>query len=466
SKAVAGQGLTNSGAQLGSTHFVSPEQDRDPRSATVRSDIWSLGATLHYLVTGRWMNTFRERDTPEMLVDVILKSTEHVADRRYASMEEFARALRQLPGLPAQAGRAAVRPPVSALAAVADSVPAATSARHSKPVAHPADVSPERPGERRSAQQSSNQNKAKAGANSPGSGSVLSNLLNVLKDSGKAALQSSVPKVVTSQASASATPLQSPFSASAARSGQLAWARSAGRDVEFTNPLGMTFRLVPAGTFLMGSPPGVGFPDEQPQHQVTLSRAFYLGQTTVTQGQWQQLMGTAPWRGRDWVIEGPEVAATYVSWDDAVKFCQRISEREGRRYRLPTEAEWEYACRAGTTTAYSFGDDERRLGRHAWYAGNARSADERYAHAVGKKVANPFGLYDMHGNVWEWVQDWNGSYGESSATDPTGPRSGSSRVLRGGSWNEVPIDVRSGYRNNASPDLRYYNIGLRLCVEL
>jgi formylglycine-generating enzyme required for sulfatase activity len=265
---------------------------------------------------------------------------------------------------------------------------------------------------------------------------------------------------------AAPAPLASPCDEQAVRESQHAWGRYLGLSTDFSGPCGLSFRLIPPGTFLMGSPPGVGNSDEQPQHQVTLSRAFYLGQTTVTQGQWQQLMGTAPWQGQAYVLEGPEIAATYVSWDDAVEFCQRISEREGRVYRLPTEAEWEYACRAGTTTAYSFGNDEGQLGRHAWYAGNARSADERYAHAVGKKVANPFGLYDMHGNVWEWVQDWKGAYGKSSVTDPTGPSSGSSRVLRGGSWYDEPILVRSGFRHGNSPGDRYGSIGLRLCVEL
>jgi formylglycine-generating enzyme required for sulfatase activity len=238
--------------------------------------------------------------------------------------------------------------------------------------------------------------------------------------------------------------------------------------VEFTNPLGMAFRLIPAGTFLMGSPPGVGNSDEQPQHQVTLSRAFYLGQTTVTQGHWQQLMGTAPWRGQAYVLEGPEIAATYVEWNDAVKFCERISEREGRVYRLPTEAEWEYACRAGTTTAYSFGDEEGQLGRHEWYDGNADSVGEQYAHAVGKKKQNFFGLYDMHGNVWEWVQDWYDEeyYAKSPRVDPTGPGSGSSHALRGGSWDNASLCVRSGFRGAYSPDVRYFSVGLRLCVEL
>ena len=262
-----------------------------------------------------------------------------------------------------------------------------------------------------------------------------------------------------------------PFSASAAKSAQTALSRQLGQAEEWSNDLGMKFRLIPGGTFAMGSPAGQGDDHERPQHKVTISRGFSLGVHTVTQGQWQQLMGTTPWQGKANVKTGGTVAATYISWEESVQFCQRLSARDGRRYRLPTEAEWEWSCRAGTTTKYSFGDDEKQLGQYAWYGGivgKGNCRDEKYAHAVGQKLANPFGLYDMHGNVWEWCSDWydSGYYGKSPEQDPTGPTSGSSRVLRGGGWDDGPLRLRSCARNYVAPGGRCNDVGLRVLCEL
>ena len=148
--------------------------------------------------------------------------------------------------------------------------------------------------------------------------------------------------------------------------------------------------------------------DDEEQVAVTLTQPFGLGKYEVTQGQWKSVMGTEPWEGQSSVQIGEDNPATYVSWDDATEFCKKLTQREstGEEYRLPTEAEWEYACRAGTTTAYSFGDDEKQLGEYAWFNGNALDVDEKYAHAVGLKKPNPWGLHDMHGNVAEWCSDW------------------------------------------------------------
>ena len=161
--------------------------------------------------------------------------------------------------------------------------------------------------------------------------------------------------------------------------------------------------------------------------------------------------------------EGPNNPATYVSWNDAVEFCRKLSEQEGEEYRLPTEAEWEYACRAGTTTAHSFGDDVSKLEQYAWFDKNAWDIGEKYAHRVGQKLPNPWGLYDMHGNVYEWCQDWYAPYGsEKTLTDPMGPAQGErSRVLRGGSFLNQSSDVRSASRANDQPDNRYLLIGFR-----
>ena len=228
------------------------------------------------------------------------------------------------------------------------------------------------------------------------------------------------------------------------------------------NSIGMVLVPIPAGEFLMGSPETEqGRREREVQHQVTLTKPFLLGVHEVTQGQWQAVMGTTPWKGKEYVKEGDDYPATYVSWNDAVEFCRNLSEKEGVEYRLPTEAEWEYACRAGTTTAYSFGDDASELGEYAWYRENAWDAGQKYAHTVGQKKPNPWGLYDMHGNVFEWCQDWYGDYPSGSVTDPTGPASGDLRVLRGGSFSYRTSLVRSAYRDHSQPGDRNVIIGFR-----
>jgi formylglycine-generating enzyme required for sulfatase activity len=213
----------------------------------------------------------------------------------------------------------------------------------------------------------------------------------------------------------------------------------------------MTFVKIPAGTFMMGSPdsePGRNL-DEGPQHQVTISKAFELQTTEVTQSQWQAVMGSNPS-----YFKGPDLPVEQVSWDDAQAFIAKLNAKnDGYRYRLPTEAEWEYAARAGTTGPYA-GD----LGAMAWYAPNSGGT----THPVGTKTPNAWGLYDMHGNVMEWVQDWYDGYSSSAVTDPVGPSSGSARVLRGGGWAYESQNCRSADRDSSSPDYRGGPLGLRL----
>ena len=228
------------------------------------------------------------------------------------------------------------------------------------------------------------------------------------------------------------------------------------------NVIGMKLVVVPAGKFTMGEGGGAV--------AVTLTKPFLIGTTEVTQGQFKKVMGTEPWKGQQFVQIGEDNAASYVDWNDATAFCQELTKREqnsasryklkaGESYRLPTEAEWEYACRAGTKTAYSFGDDGRQLGQYAWFDGN--TAGEQYAHAVGMKTPNPWGLHDMHGNVWEWCSDWYGS-GLSGGTDPAGPGGGSYRVIRGGGWRDYPAKCQSAIRSGNVPSDRYNGLGFRV----
>ncbi len=209
----------------------------------------------------------------------------------------------------------------------------------------------------------------------------------------------------------------------------------------------MKFVLIPAGTFQMGSPANEKYRDrDETQHTVKLTKAFYMGVTEVTQAQWKAMMGTTPWAGRH-TQDGADNAASNISWNDATAFCKKMSARTGKAIRLPTEAQWEYACRAHSTTAYHFGEDAGQLDRYAWHAGNAWNKGEKYAHAVGRKQPNDWGLYDMHGNAWEWCRDWYAkAYPSGAVTDPTGPASGSLNVLRGGSFRNLAAVCRSASR--------------------
>ena len=155
-----------------------------------------------------------------------------------------------------------------------------------------------------------------------------------------------------------------------------------------TNYVGMHLKLIPPGEFLMGSPASeAGRNGDESQHRVRITQSFYIQTTEVTQGQWKSVMGTEPWKGKPYKKEGADYAASYVSHDDAVEFCRKLSARDGTTYRLPTEAEWEYACRSGTESSYSFGDSFDQLGQYAWFDDNAVELGEQYAHRVGQKLS-------------------------------------------------------------------------------
>ena len=240
----------------------------------------------------------------------------------------------------------------------------------------------------------------------------------------------------------------------------------------------MEFVWIEPGTFMMGAPQNEidqlnmdfdtdYFSNEGPQHEVTIRQGFWLGKYEITQGQWEKVMGTTPWAGQAKVAANPSHPAVYISWNDVQEFIHNLNEAEGDSlYRLPTEAEWEYACRAGTTTRWSFGDDENRFQEYAWCWDNAwYLAEKQYAHAVGTKLPNPWGLYDMHGNVYEWCQDWYDTYTSSAQTDPTGstdPVSGTVRVFRGGGFYSGSDVSRSTSRDYYAPGNRGYGIGARL----
>jgi len=220
---------------------------------------------------------------------------------------------------------------------------------------------------------------------------------------------------------------------------------------------GIEMVFIPAGEFMRGSPSGEsGRHDyEGPQHRVRITKPFYLGKYEVTQGEWQRVMGSNPS-----YFKGDRNPVENVSWND----CQTFLSKAGDGLRLPTEAQWEYACRAGTTSRFSFDESDSQLGEYGWYEENSAGR----THPVGGKRPNAWGLYDMHGNVREWCGDWydSGYYARSPGSDPQGPSSGTSRVFRGGSWCSEPEECRSAYRLGSTPDYAFSSVGLRVAAGL
>jgi len=256
-----------------------------------------------------------------------------------------------------------------------------------------------------------------------------------------------------------------PFDAEEARRRQREAAAQLGLPVEKIVDLGdgvvIELVLIPAGSFKMGSPDneaGRWGNQDGPVHRVRITRAFYIGKHEVTQEVWEKVMGTNPSS-----FKGAKNPVDSVSWDDCQEFLKKLNAlgKERGQFRLPTEAEWEYACRAGTKTRFCSGDADGGLADYAWFDANSGGAP----HPVGTRKPNAWGLHDTHGNVWEWCADWYGEdyYGKSLRDDPTGPATGSIRVLRGGSWFNDAGLCRSAFRN--FPDLRIAYLGFRVVVS-
>lgn len=301
-------------------------------------------------------------------------------------------------------------------------------------------------------------------------------------------------------------PAIAPFDAKQAKKHQEAWAKYLNIDVEYENSIGMKFVLIPPGEFLMGSTPeeieaalvATGSEEswkntirsEAPRHRVVLTQPLYLGMHEVTQAQYERVMETNPSQfaaigpGKEAVagLDTSTHPVDSVSWNDAAEFCSRLSEKEemmpvysrsgetvtlleGNGYRLPTEAEWEFACRAGTTTRFSTGDKDESMVKVAWLGANSGGR----THPTGDLEANPLGLFDMHGNVWEWCSDW---YADDSyrafpgalAENPADTRQGTYRVHRGGDWYNVAADCRSAYRRANPPATRSHGMGFRVAL--
>ncbi|MFN6398848.1 MAG: formylglycine-generating enzyme family protein [Planctomycetota bacterium] len=239
---------------------------------------------------------------------------------------------------------------------------------------------------------------------------------------------------------------------------------------QITNSIGMKLMLIPKGTFMMGSPESEqGRFENETQHDVTISKDYYLGVYEVTQAQHEKVMGKNPSHFQGAIVgnENADLPVENVSWEDAVEFCKKLSElpeekKAGRVYRLPTEAEWEYACRAGSKTAYSFDDEDGLLPEYGWFRRNSSSR----THTVGLLEPNVWGLFDMHGNVWEFCSDWYAEYPKGPVSDPSGPSKGVHRVYRGGGWGaDNAADCRSAWRNGFLPSSGNIHYGFRVALN-
>jgi len=272
------------------------------------------------------------------------------------------------------------------------------------------------------------------------------------------------------------------------------------------NSIGIKLVLIKNGTFLMGTPfVHEGYSGNEIQHEVKISKNYYIGAFEVTQYQYEKVIGKNPSFFKNYMCENlhdeklivqknnntSNHPVEQVSWEDAVRFCERLSElpeekKAGRKYRLPTEAEWEYACRAGSKTAYSFGDMAYSafvpglnfgyswIDEYAWYSeafhifhpgGISCGNSDNQTHPVGRKKPNGWGLYDMHGNVWEWFSDWYGDYPKEAVTDPVGPKEGLGRIIRGGSWVSEPWYCRSANRGVLHPEIQCRSYGFRVALN-
>lgn len=260
---------------------------------------------------------------------------------------------------------------------------------------------------------------------------------------------------------------------------QLAQAKKLGVAVAFENAEGIKFVIVPAGEFMMGSGDDEQgrYEVEGPRHKVVIKKPFYVAIHQVTQGEWKSLMGSTPWEGKHGAKSNPAHVVTWVNWNDATDFCARLAKQDGRSYRLLSEAEWEYSCRAGSTTRYCYGDDLKleKLSEYAWWGSmeyHQQPKAEKYVRAPGLKKPNSWGLYDVHGSVWEMCQDVMHKSYEGAPTDGSAWMTGAvdgeepSHPLRGGGAHSTDRRVRTASRHSYRQSASSHYVGFRVCCNI
>ncbi|MFO0926527.1 MAG: SUMF1/EgtB/PvdO family nonheme iron enzyme [Gemmataceae bacterium] len=523
---VGGGGLTQDGVVMGTPEYMAPEQWADPSKVDIRADLYSLGCTLFFLLTGRPPfpgpgtlallrqhadvppSSLREAcpDVPEALEVVYQRLMAKQPGDRYATPKELAQALTPfvkggtavpplppLPPLPQSItpthvgeGSETSPPPPQV---IAPQQSARRPPRRSKPplwlVATatgimltlaavavfwltirtgdgvieledlPADAVVRVDG-RRVEVRYRNGGKAEVRV-APGE-----RRLEVRKEGFEAlgeevSLRAGGRVLLTARLKRLANKEDRPEVSASKKAGDLIRV-SLGDGVE------MTFAWCPPGTFQMGSPEEEEQrDDDETQHRVTLTQGYWLGIHEVTQAQWKAVMGNNPSN-----FKGDNLPVENVRWDDCQVFCRKLGEKTGKRFRLPTEAEWEYACRAGTTTPFHFGEtistEQANYDGNGTYGRRQTGTYREKTTLVGSFAANAWGLYDMHGNVWEWCQDWHGDYPSGDIKDPQGESSGTTRVLRGGSWASYPWDCRAATRRRLDPGFRDVYYGCRVVL--
>ncbi|MFM9964828.1 MAG: bifunctional serine/threonine-protein kinase/formylglycine-generating enzyme family protein [Planctomycetaceae bacterium] len=524
-----GRGLTQAGDGPGTPVYMAPEQHHHPPTVSQQSDQYSLAATLYQLVTGRSPLRIREQAIPESMRDVLLRALEEEPQERFPSVADFIQALpgvmkemnsgaatvrertqassehRFLTG--AAPGQSPSRDTVSPVEPDLAELLAQTHARIEKVLSlaklayaqhnysQTTTLLESLPEQVRDAALHRDAVTKRDRVNEldrlireatpvmnldvlrPAVGELLQlqpdrQDMQRLKEQVARLTPAPTVRVPLPPVKPMLPPVKPMHSSPVCQPGSKAGERTA-----FTlNGIEYAFRWCPPGKFTMGSPKSeAGRSDDEDQVSVELTSGFWMQETTVTQAMWQAVMGTRPWQGQCFTRDGANYPATYVDWPSTSVFSTKLTAAARKagvlsdtaKMVIPTEACWEYGCRAGTTTAHSFGNDASKFGEFAWLNANAHAEGESYAHEVGQKKPNPWGLLDMHGNVWEWCQD---AYEEKL---PGGPAPlfavEPSRGLRGGCWGDTTFDARSSRHLKREPAIRGNSgssVGFRLVVEL
>jgi formylglycine-generating enzyme required for sulfatase activity/tRNA A-37 threonylcarbamoyl transferase component Bud32 len=482
--------LTKEGSVMGTLDYVSPEQAMNAHTVDIRADLYSLGCTFYFLLTGRVPfpggtameklsnHAFHEPapveqlrpDVPPGVAAVVRKLMAKKPEERFQTPAEVAAVLAKGALVPTGAIQSSPRrAAIAATPSVGMTAPLAVPVEADETIA--AGTTPPEAGLGR-------KKRPWLLLLAGGGGfclfgvAVLSLAFFMRSEDGR----DSKGKVTTTVAAKLERPalLAAPFDEKTAKDYQKRWGAYLGRQVVETNSIKIELVLVPPGKYLMGSPDNEagreGDGREGPVHEVTISEPFYIGKVEVTVGEFRQFVeaGNKPQGGDEWKTRWPEQTDRHpvvqVSAIDAENFCAWLSKKEGQKYTLPTEAQWEYACRAGSQTKFCFGDDDKMLGDYCWYNANSGGKTQ----ATGQKRPNAWGLHDMHGNVWEWVADpFDKDFYKKTSPKVTDPlaSAGATRVLRGGSWYDDVRICRAAYRlGGGGPPARAYNVGFRVVV--